>query len=42
MDKDKLPKDKEASWLYTVTKNEVITLLRKEKDFIDIVLNNNY
>lgn len=36
MDKDKLPKDKEASWLYTVTKNEVITLLRKKKDFIDI------
>lgn len=36
IDKEKLPKDKEASWLYTVTKNEAITLLRKKKDFIDI------
>ncbi|MBQ2836040.1 MAG: sigma-70 family RNA polymerase sigma factor [Clostridia bacterium] len=29
IDTDKLPTQKEASWLYTITKNESITLLRK-------------
>lgn len=32
----KLPDNKEASWLYTVTKNETITKLRKLKEDIDI------
>lgn len=32
----KLPENKEASWLYTVTKNETITKLRKLKEDIDI------
>ena len=32
----KLPDNKEASWLYTVTKNESITKLRKIKEDIDI------
>ena len=32
----KLPDNKEASWLYTVTKNESITKLRKLKEDIDI------
>lgn len=36
MDRQKLPNDKEASWLYTVTKNEVISLLRKKNNYIDI------
>ena len=36
IDKNKLPKDKEASWLYNVTKNEVLTFLRKKKTYVDI------
>lgn len=32
LEKDKLPNKKEASWLYTVTKNEAITYLRKKKN----------
>ncbi len=38
MDKSKLPNKNEASWLYTVTKNESITLLRKKTNMIDIDL----
>ena len=36
IDKDKLPINKEASWLYTITKNEAITLLRKRDNNLDI------
>lgn len=36
IEKDKLPKEKIASWLYTVTKNEAISLLRKKKEHFDI------
>ena len=36
MDKSKLPSTKEASWLYTLTKNETIDTLRKNKVFLDI------
>ena len=36
MEKEKLPKDNHASWIYIVTKNEVITLLRKNKDNFDL------
>ena len=32
LEKNKLPNKKEASWLYTVTKNEAITYLRKKKN----------
>lgn len=32
LEKDKLPNKKETSWLYTVTKNEAITYLRKKKN----------
>jgi len=34
--KDKLPTQKQASWLYSLTKNESITLLRKKRKNIDI------
>ena len=30
IEKDKFPSDKEATWLYTVTKNEALLLLRKK------------
>ena len=33
---DKLPTQKEASWLYTTTKNEAIMLLRKRDNNLDI------
>ncbi len=36
MDKNKLPTQKEASWLYTVTKNEVLTFLRKKGNDVDL------
>lgn len=36
IDKDKLPKNKEATWLYTVTKNETLMFLRKKKHHYDI------
>lgn len=36
MDKEKLPTNKESSWLYTVTKNEAISLLRKRKNTVDL------
>lgn len=36
IDKDKMPKDKEATWLYAVTKNEALLLLRKKQDTYDI------
>lgn len=36
IEKDKLPKEKIASWIYTVTKNEAISLLRKKKEHFDI------
>lgn len=36
MDKSKLPNNKEASWLYTLTKNEAITFLRKKNSNIDL------
>ena len=31
LDKDKIPKNKETTWLYSVTKNEALMLLRKKK-----------
>lgn len=36
MDKSKMPENKEASWLYTLTKNEAITFLRKKDNNIDL------
>lgn len=36
IDKNKLPTDKEASWLYTTTKNEAITLLRKRNNHLEL------
>lgn len=36
IEKDKLPREKIASWIYTVIKNEAISLLRKKKDHFDI------
>lgn len=36
IDKDKMPKDKEATWLYAVTKNEALLFLRKKNDTYDI------
>ena len=36
MSKDKLPTQKQASWLYSLTKNETITLLRKKRNNIDL------
>ena len=36
MKKEKLPIDKEASWLYSITKNETITYIRKKQNLIDI------
>lgn len=35
IDKDKLPTNKEASWLYTTTKNQAITFLRKKTNNVD-------
>lgn len=36
IDTDKFPTQKEASWLYTITKNEAITLLRKRDNNLDL------
>lgn len=36
LENNKLPTDKEASWLYTITKNQAITLLRKKNNNLDI------
>lgn len=36
IDKKMLPSEYEASWLYTVTKNECISFLRKKNSYIDI------
>ena len=36
MDKEKLPNSNEASWLYSVTKNETINYLKNRKNNIDL------
>ncbi len=36
MDEAKLPEDKEATWLYSVTKNEALMYIRKNKPSADI------
>jgi len=36
IDKSKLPSSKEASWLYTITKNESIRFLNNKKNVIDV------
>lgn len=36
LEKEKLPKDHEASWIYKVAKNEAISYLRQRKENIDI------
>ena len=36
IEKDKLPVSNEASWLYTITKNEALTYLRKKHTEFDI------
>lgn len=36
IDKNKLPTKNEASWLYSTTKNETITVLRKRKNDLDL------
>lgn len=36
LEKNKLPKDKIGSWLYSVTKNETLLLLRKKDNSIDL------
>ena len=36
IDKNKLPRNNEASWLYSVTKNEVINYLKSKKDNIEL------
>lgn len=38
LDKSKLPKDNIPSWIYTVTKNEALQFLRKQKNNIDLDL----
>ena len=36
LDKDKLPTDNEASWLYSLTKNETLNFLRKKKQELNL------
>lgn len=36
MEKDKLPTNNEASWLYSITKNETLNFLRSKKEEINI------
>lgn len=36
LDKEKLPEDKETTWLYTVTKNEALSFIRKNNSDIDL------
>lgn len=42
MNDKNLPKDKEATWLYTVAKNEALQILRKKKKELDIYSENIY
>ena len=42
MNDKNLPKDKEATWLYTVVKNEALQILRKKKKELDIYSENIY
>lgn len=35
LEKNKLPNDKEATWIYTTTKNEVLNFLKKKRNDID-------
>ena len=48
LEKSKLPNNKEATWLYTTTKNEVMNFLKKKRNDVDydsiyeIEDNNNY
>ena len=37
MDKEQLPTKNQASWLYSLTKNETITFLRKKNNDIDLI-----
>lgn len=36
LEKEKLPMKNEASWLYSITKNEAISLCRKKREYTDI------
>ena len=36
MDTNNLPTNNEASWLYTITKNETLNFLRKQKDVLNL------
>lgn len=36
LDKEKLPEDKETTWLYTVTKNEALSFLRSKSTAVDL------
>lgn len=36
MDKEKLPSDKEVCWLYTLSKNEAISLYRRKNEDVDL------
>ncbi len=36
IDKEKMPKDNEATWLYSVTKNETLMFLRNKNQYYDI------
>ena len=36
MDNQKLPKNNEASWLYSITKNEAIDFIRNRKTLLNI------
>ena len=36
LDKNKLPTNKEISWLYTVTKNEALAIIKKKRNSIDL------
>ena len=36
IDNSKLPKEKAGTWLYTVTKNEALAILRKKYDTVSL------
>lgn len=36
LDEEKLPENNEASWIYTLTKNEALNYIRKQKNLVDI------
>ena len=36
IENEKLPKNNEASWLYTLTKNEALDFYKNQKDLLDI------